>query len=302
MALPAYHAPPEAPLPRPATLALLRTGLAPLLFWQGLRVRRRTPRLPEATGPRHGVAGHGAVRLRLLVVGDSSAAGVGVRAQDEALAPQLAGFVAAHLSAATERQGRGSSAVAWQLVAATGLTAHQALAAMAATRLYPADLLVTVLGVNDVIEGTRPSDWLRDLDAIRGHARHRAKVRHTVHCAPPRMDLMPLFPQPLRWIMGAAAARLDQALRGHVRQSHRRTRFVLPFDPSREDPREWLAPDGFHPNAALYRRWASELADHIDLDLSQSHLRRAVLPSGFAASGFGSLDALSGYSGLGELN
>lgn len=301
MALPPIRPPREAPQPRPITLALARTCLAPLLKAQGLLLRRRTPRLPEAGGLRHGVAGEGPIRLRMLIVGDSSAAGVGVRTQDEALAPQLARAVADNLSVTSQRAGRGPSAVSWQLVAATGLTAHQALTAMAATKLYPAELLVTVLGVNDVINGTAPADWLRDLDAIRGHARHRAKVRHTVHCAPPRMDLMPVFPQPLRWVLGASAERLDAALRRHVRQAHRRTRFVLPFDPSQEDPREWLAADGFHPNAALYRRWASELADHIDLDLSQSHLARAVLPSSFAGSGLGALDPLSGYSGLGEL-
>lgn len=286
MVLPVIRTLRPAPLPRPATLAVSRLGLSPLLMAQGAWVRRRTPRLPEATGARHGVAGSGAVRLRLLVVGDSSAAGVGVRIQDDALAPQLAGALAAHLTEMTERQGRGTSAVAWQLVAANGLRAHDALAMMAATRLYPADVLVTVLGVNDAIAGTPPSEWLRDLDAIRGHAHHRAKVRHTVHCAPPRMDLMPVFPQPLRWVMGATAARLDHALQVHLRQASRRTRFVLPFDPSREDPREWLAADGFHPNGALYRRWALELADHIDLDLSQSHLSRATLPSGFQPSGF----------------
>jgi lysophospholipase L1-like esterase len=239
--LPQIRSPREATLPRPVTLAAARTCLAPLLLWQGVAVRRRTPRLPEATGARHGIEGQGAVRLRLLVVGDSSAAGVGVRTQDEALAQQLAGFMAAHLSASSLRQGRGASAVAWQLVAATGLTAQQVLAMMAATKLYPADVLVTALGVNDVIAGTAPHAWLHELDAIRGHARHRAKVRHTVHCAPPRMDLMPVFPQPLRWVMGGTAARLDHALRVHVRQAHRRTRFVLPFDPSRESPMARLA-------------------------------------------------------------
>ncbi len=270
------------------TFGLARVCLSPLLAAQGVMLRRRTPRLPEATGLRHGVAGSGPIRLCLLVVGDSSAAGVGARSQDEALAPQLAGFLAAHLSDAHERKGRGPAAVSWQLVASAGVTARQTLAMLAATRLYPADVLVTVLGVNDVIEGTSPVQWLHDLDALRGHARHRAKVRHTVHCAPPRMDLMPLFPQPMRWVLGAGAARLDRALRRHLRQSHRRTRFVLPFDPSQEDPRDWLAADGFHPNPVLYRRWASELADHIDLDLSQTCLSHATMPSSFLASGFSS--------------
>ncbi|MET3217482.1 UNVERIFIED_ORG: hypothetical protein ABIC48_005266 [Burkholderia territorii] len=48
-------------------------ALGPLLFAQGRYVRRVTPRLPEAAGPRDGVAG-GGPPLRVLAVGDSAAA------------------------------------------------------------------------------------------------------------------------------------------------------------------------------------------------------------------------------------
>ena len=58
----------------------LTLSLAPLLLVQGRWVRRRTPLLPEPPGPRAGVIGQGPV-LRLLIVGDSSAAGVGVAHQ-----------------------------------------------------------------------------------------------------------------------------------------------------------------------------------------------------------------------------
>ncbi|RMD81354.1 MAG: SGNH/GDSL hydrolase family protein, partial [Candidatus Dadabacteria bacterium] len=57
--------------------------LGPLLLWQGWRVRLNVPRLPEAPGPRQGRAGKGPL-LRLLIVGDSAAAGVGAAHQDEA--------------------------------------------------------------------------------------------------------------------------------------------------------------------------------------------------------------------------
>ena len=55
-------------------LALARILLAPLLLWQGRQVRRRVPKLPEASGARLGLigsdhAGHAAPRLRLLIVG-----------------------------------------------------------------------------------------------------------------------------------------------------------------------------------------------------------------------------------------
>ena len=64
-------------------------ALSPLLLAQGVYVRRVTPRLPEAPGSRSGVAG-GGPSLKLLILGDSAAAGVGAASQDEALAGQLA--------------------------------------------------------------------------------------------------------------------------------------------------------------------------------------------------------------------
>ena len=112
-----------SPLPvpfRPATLAA-KLALMPLLIAQGRRVRGTALKLPEAAGERRGVAGTGKVALRVLIVGDSSAAGVGVGTQDEAFAGQLAHALA-------ERTG---AAVGWQLVATSGHTAHDAARALA---------------------------------------------------------------------------------------------------------------------------------------------------------------------------
>ncbi|HSN31662.1 MAG TPA: SGNH/GDSL hydrolase family protein, partial [Ideonella sp.] len=58
----------------------LKLALAPLLVAQALGTRRRALRLPEAAGPREGLVGAqgDAPAFRLLLAGDSSAAGVGV--------------------------------------------------------------------------------------------------------------------------------------------------------------------------------------------------------------------------------
>ncbi|MEO1603455.1 MAG: SGNH/GDSL hydrolase family protein, partial [Pseudomonadota bacterium] len=70
------------------SLAAIRIALGPLLLTQGRRVRRDILRLPEAEGPREGIVGEGPP-LRLLVLGDSSAAGVGAATQSDALVGQL---------------------------------------------------------------------------------------------------------------------------------------------------------------------------------------------------------------------
>ena len=73
--------------------ALVAFSVGPLMYIQGMIVRKYAAELPEAIGPRAGTIGHGKP-LRVLVLGDSSAAGVGVNTQDEAIAGQLAAQLA----------------------------------------------------------------------------------------------------------------------------------------------------------------------------------------------------------------
>src|SRR5688572_28380339 len=90
--------------------------LSPVLAAQAVMTRRRAPLLPEAAGERRGVIGEGPP-LRVLIVGDSSGAGVGVTTQDLALAGYL-GRTLAH---------RAQCQVHWQLIAKSGITSAQAL-------------------------------------------------------------------------------------------------------------------------------------------------------------------------------
>ncbi|HOY81854.1 MAG TPA: hypothetical protein PLB92_06910, partial [Rhodoglobus sp.] len=62
--------------------------VAPVLVAQGRRLRRDTPRLPDAASPWHGTVA-GPRPLSLLVLGDSTAAGVGADTQDDALPGHL---------------------------------------------------------------------------------------------------------------------------------------------------------------------------------------------------------------------
>lgn len=71
---------------------LLSWLLLPVYVWQGIGIRRRVERMPPPAGDQHGRVGVGddAPAIRLLVIGDSSAAGVGVERIEESLAPRLA--------------------------------------------------------------------------------------------------------------------------------------------------------------------------------------------------------------------
>lgn len=225
---------------------------APLLLAQGIWVRRVTPKLPEAEGAREGVAGAAMPEsepLRLLIVGDSSAAGVGATRQEEALAGRLSAALA----------GIGHGAVRWRLVARTGVNARELRALIDEARPDAFDLALIVVGVNDVT-GTRSTRaWLSDLDALAARLRRISPEGRLVASGLPPMHRFPALPQPLRAFLGARARAFDAALASWAVE--RASALHVPL-PDMADP-AFAATDGFHPGPGAYAIWARTLADAI---------------------------------------
>jgi lysophospholipase L1-like esterase len=224
----------------------LKWALGPLLLAQGVWTRRRTPRLPEAEGERQGEVGRGPL-LRLLVVGDSSAAGVGVERQEQALAPQLAERLAL----------RARLAVRWQLIARSGVNTLRAVEMLDQVRPRRADLALVVLGVNDVLDQVPVSRALAARSALAEGLREHCNVGHVAFAALPPMHRFPALPRPLRDVLGADARRHDEALRDWA-QDRPGVSYVplgLSLNPAH------MAADGFHPGAVGYRVCAESLAE-----------------------------------------
>ncbi|GAB4273375.1 MAG: SGNH/GDSL hydrolase family protein [Pararhodobacter sp.] len=222
-----------------------RVVLAPLLLVQALGVRRRALILPEPEGPRAGVAGAGPV-LRLLIAGDSSAAGVGVSHQDQALSGQLVRALAPHFT------------VHWALHATTGHTTAQTLERLRSLPEARFDVAVTALGVNDITRLRTVARFRAEQAALTHLLADRFGVRGHWRSGLPPMHRFPLLPRPLRDVLGAQARAFDRVLaEGRAPGRHH-----LPFDEARLDP-SMMAEDGFHPGAAIYAAWAQDLAAQI---------------------------------------
>lgn len=222
--------------------------LSPVLVAQALATRARLPRLPEAAGAREGAVGRGP-RLRLLMLGDSSAAGVGVALQSRA----LAGVLPAVLSQ------RAGVRVHWTLLARSGVTSAQCLAMLEADAPPQADVAVVVLGVNDVVDQVPSQRAVAAREAIANRLRNAHGVAHVVFAPLPPVHRFPGLPQPLRWVAGRDARRHDDAVaawaatRGDV--SH--VPIDLPLNAG------VMAADGFHPGEPVYRVCGTVLAEHI---------------------------------------
>jgi lysophospholipase L1-like esterase len=226
----------------------LKLVLTPLLIAQAMRTRARLPRLPEAEGERHGQVGSGP-RLRLLIAGDSSAAGVGVVTQREALAGQLS----------TQLAEAAGVLVDWRLVAKTGLNTAQTLHLLQREALQPFDIAVIVTGVNDIIDQVPAHQALSARESLANWLRNTLGLKHVVFAPLPPVHELPGLPQPLRWVSGADARRHDRALAqwAATRQDVSRVHMDLQLN------RGVLAVDGFHPGEPVYRQTAAAIAQHI---------------------------------------
>ena len=225
---------------------LVALGLSPLMLAQGLYLRRTVPQLPEPEGPRQGEMGQGP-ELRLLIVGDSSAAGVGAEYQQEALSGQVAAALA------------DSFRVSWLLAAQSGLTSKELGEQLKVLTPQAWDVALCVTGINDVTSGCRPKAFIARQKRLVDLLRHRFSVKRVVLSGLPPMHRFPSLPQPLRWYLGARAQALDAALEAWAELQPVCDYLPLSFDMDVED----MAGDGFHPGPKVYEHWGRAAAQKI---------------------------------------
>ncbi|GAB2875279.1 SGNH/GDSL hydrolase family protein [Streptomyces mayteni] len=225
----------------------------PALLPQMLWVKRRTPRLPEAQGV-HGEVHGEEPGLRLLVVGDSMAAGVGVPHHSAALAGQLA----KRLAAGTAR------AVAWRVVARSGATAESTARKLAKGSIGvtetddgPPDLVVVVVGINDLLRFRGLAAWRRDIEALVATIRDQLGTDVPVgFSGMPPVRRFPALPQPLRAVLGLRARLMDRVLRESA-EDRGAFYVALPVEAMADRPHAFFATDRFHPSAHGYAEVAA---------------------------------------------
>lgn len=217
--------------------------LGPLLLLQGLYTRWVTPRLPEASGERQGQAGSGSP-LRLLIGGDSAAAGVGAQTQDEALCGRLVAQLA------------GDYQVDWTLWAQSGLNSLALLTLLEAQDAQPFDVALLSIGVNDVTSRIRLEPWLMLQERLLQLLRDKFGVNQIIVSPLPPMHLFPALPRPLRGYLGSRSRRFNQQLATLVEQTAGCTLLDINLSPAAGQ----MARDGFHPGPMIYRQWAEHAA------------------------------------------
>jgi lysophospholipase L1-like esterase len=236
--------------------------LLPVLALQGRQVQRDTPRLPEAAiteGTAPGTSpGPGREPVRLLVLGDSMAAGVGVDHNDNALAGTTARALA----------DRTGSPVVWRVAARTGATAGYTADKLAgrAEGSHDSDgpdghdAVVVSVGVNDVLRFRSLRAWDQDIRRLAAVIRQTNGDRATIlFSGLPPLGLFPALPDPLRTALALRGRLLDHALAALAPELGT-VHTPMPLDAMAAEPAAFFARDGFHPSAHGYQALAEAFA------------------------------------------
>jgi lysophospholipase L1-like esterase len=199
-------------------------------------------------GMRARLGPHGAPRLALVMLGDSTAAGVGVSRVEESVGGKLA-----------ERLAAGGRVVDLSSVAVSGArSADLDLQVSRALLAGRPDLAVVLVGCQDAVHGVRPR---RAAAALAAAVRRLREVGVSVVVGGcPDLGASRAIAQPLRELLGYAGRRLSRAQLAAAREAGgavvdlaARTGAVFRADPG------MLCADGFHPSADGYRIWAHTL-------------------------------------------
>jgi lysophospholipase L1-like esterase len=211
----------------------LAIAFAPVVLAQGARLRRATPLLSAPQGER--VGGQG--KLRLVVVGDSTAVGTGVETLDDALPGRLGQLLGAR----------------WRAVGRNGATAADVLRDhIDEAAGGPADVAVLMVGWNDAMKLRSGRAFARDLGSLIDRLTAASPKGRIVVVGPPSFAGFAVLPQPLRLALGAHAAGLARVA-ARVADEHE-VDFAPGFDGRS------VSSDGFHPDKGGYTSIAAAIA------------------------------------------
>ncbi len=232
--------------------------LLPYLYYRAGKIRSSMPSLPPAKGPEGEVATGAASKVNLLVLGESTMAGLGVATHEEGFAGTLAGALAYALEVD----------VKWKVFARSGYTARD-VCTQIVPRLTeePAELIAIGLGANDAFKLRSPSSWGSQIDQLLDGLQTHFPNSLIVFCHMPPIADFPAFSPLMKWVFGQWIRLLGDELDVRVRK--RKNVFYCKEDLAGPEglsiarthsPQSALFSDGVHPSPLAYKLWAERVA------------------------------------------
>ena len=220
--------------------------LAPMLYLQGQVTRWKVGLLPDAAGETTGLVGEGSDPAKLLVLGESTVAGLGARTHRDALAGQFAKYLSDYLNHSVE----------WHVVGRNGVTARRTIDEL--LPLVPSndfDYILLGIGGNDVMKISSPHRWRTDMLELIARLREKnpRAVIFISNC--PMIVMSPVIPEPIKSILW----RLSQMHHANILEFTRNMDRVFYYPQPADVTLDGFFADGIHPSEQGYAEWAAAM-------------------------------------------
>ena len=240
---------------------LLAIPFLPLMYWQGKKIKSSVPRLAEARG-NSGDVGLGRHReIRLLAIGESTIAGVGVSSHRRGFTGALARYLATRLDLN----------VHWKVYARSGYTVK-----MVRKKLIPkiveseADLVILGLGGNDAFTLNSPAQWSQEIRRLIKDLRSKFGDIPLIFIHMPPIKEFPAFTATIKFFVGNLVEILGNEL---AQIAHAESQVFFPEEKitlagwsekynEQSDISNYFS-DGVHPSEHTYQVWARDVAEFI---------------------------------------
>lgn len=236
------------------TGACILLPVSPFLYIQGQITRWKIGVLPGAAGKTIGrAAGQNEKAVRLLVLGESTVAGLGARDHEHALAGRFAHYLGQAIGRPVE----------WQVIGKNGVTARRTIDEL--MPLLPEqkfDFVLLGLGGNDVLKLSSPRKWRRDMLELLSLLRKRNDASEIFITNCPMIIESPALPEPIKTLLWRLSQMHDQNIREFSRGLERVTYYP---QPKTIDSENFFA-DGIHPSEEGYDRWAKAMIEYFSAD------------------------------------
>lgn len=246
--------------------SLIVLPLLPLMYFQGKKIRASVPKLPEAKNP-EGFEDIGSpITKRILLIGESTFAGVGVESHDEG----FCGTFAKELSQSLNKN------IHWEVLAKSGYTAKRVgTKLLPKIRAHKLDLIVIGLGGNDAFTLNSPAKWKKDVFQLFKSLKIKFPLTPIFFANMPPIKEFPAFTKTIKFVVGNLVEMLGQELKFLARQEDLvfyNDEIISITNWSRRyqlnaDINDYFS-DGVHPSKLTYQTWAKDFATFVSNTLT----------------------------------
>lgn len=241
--------------------AIVSLPLLPIIYFQGKRIRKSVPQLPEAKGisGTYKIDNSSEKSLKIISIGESTIAGVGVQTHEEG----FTGSYAKNLAHLIQMN------IDWRVYARSGYTAKRVQ-----YKIIPkiqenhADLIVVGLGGNDAFTLNRPSKWKAEVESLIKAIQKKFPVALIVFCNMPPIKEFPAFTSAIKFTVGNLVEILGEELENlthemdgvyYFGESITLEQWVSKFN-LKANKKDFFS-DGVHPSLLTYQTWAKDVAN-----------------------------------------